>query len=161
MMKCTSCDVPLCRIERDGVPVDVCPECHGTMADAMRFKGIEKRQRTVWTGEQEREVEERAARSSGVRPVRCPKCLEKMAEVPVRVGGGGEVVLDFCRDCDVIWFADGKLELTLILVSRDRELRAAKYEEPAFPSILLQLTRRAEPPVNMDLLLQHGDETVH
>jgi Zn-finger nucleic acid-binding protein len=151
MLKCTTCNVPLCRIEYEGVPIEVCPECGGSLVDAMRFKGMERRQAHAPAVPDEPAFADQPEASPGP-PRRCSKCLAPMVQVPVRLGGG-VVTLGYCQDCDAIWFDRGGLDRARALARKDHELRAADRDEAAGRSALWQLPRKPEPAVKMDLLI--------
>ena len=144
-MKCTTCEVPLCRIDHEGTPMEVCPECGGNFVDAMRFKGMERRQARVRPGPEEQAIADQPEATPGL-PRRCSKCLAPMVQVPVRLGGG-VVQLGYCRDCDAIWFDRGGLKRAQVLARKDHQLRAEQLDEPAGRSALSQLPRKPEQPV--------------
>jgi Zn-finger nucleic acid-binding protein len=131
--------------------MEVCPECGGNFVDAMRFKGMERRQARVRPGPEEQAIADQPEATPGL-PRRCSKCLAPMVQVPVRLGGG-VVQLGYCRDCDAIWFDRGGLKRAQVLARKDHQLRAEQLDEPAGRSALSQLPRKPEPVVKMDLLV--------
>lgn len=137
MLKCPACEIPLCQMQYEGVPVRVCPDCRGALVDGGRLKCVERRREAHWTDSQKREIEEEVAAAPSRPPVRCPRCLAPMKIIPLKMGGG-KVRVDFCSVCNLYWFDRGELELVQILyekmegsrtfADRDRLERAALGE---------------------------------
>ncbi|MCG3128884.1 MAG: hypothetical protein CHACPFDD_03780 [Phycisphaerae bacterium] len=102
---CPVCDVRLAAGVMDGVEVRHCERCHGVLTSHDRFADIVRRRRQAFVGERPtaapidpRELE---------REVRCPSCQTRMETHPYY--GPGNVVIDTCAGCGVVWLDGGEL----------------------------------------------------
>ena len=137
MPKCPKCGVPLCATAYEGVRVQVCPECRGTLVESPCLRAIERRRERHWTGDEQRRITARVMAGDAASPVRCPKCFMYMEKV--RASRGGVTFhLDRCALCDAMWLDPGELDLVQIQYEQeidgrtpedwDRIERAARAE---------------------------------
>ena len=137
MPKCPKCGVPLCATAYEGVRVQVCPECRGTLVESPCLRAIERRRERHWTGDEQRRITARVMAGDAASPVRCPKCLMYMEKVRAS-RGGATFHLDRCAPCDAMWLDRGELDLVQIQYEQeidgrtpedwDRIERAARAE---------------------------------
>jgi Zn-finger nucleic acid-binding protein len=145
MMKCPSCQVPLCRLEYEGVPIHVCPDCRGSLVDAQRFRAIERRRERTWTDEEKSGIAASVARTGPSRSVRCPGCLAKMAHLSVPMGGSA-FRIGFCGSCNLLWFDRGEMDLAQILYEKEQDSLTAEERERVAGAALRRLPVREERP---------------
>jgi Zn-finger nucleic acid-binding protein len=104
-LRCPICQNTLSRASIDGCRALYCKKCRGILTDQPSFTKI---------------VNSRRARASGPpdkprplnpeelqRQIRCPYCGEMMETHPYY--GPGNIVIDTCRRCHVIWLDHGEL----------------------------------------------------
>jgi hypothetical protein len=107
-MNCLRCQVNMKKAERDGVLIDVCPECKGIWLDGGELdmlKAGERKQVPEILADARREII--AERSHLLQVVgMCPKCQRAHIEVTQRDG----VELDVCPYCHGAFFDDGEME---------------------------------------------------
>ena len=113
---CPVCNVNLTHATIDGLPVFHCPQCLGFLAHSDSFAEIVKQRRT-------------RARGPAVKPfpldphelerdIRCPYCGIKMSVHPYY--GPGNIVIDNCVSCKIIWLDYGELGKVVDAPGRDR-----------------------------------------
>jgi Zn-finger nucleic acid-binding protein len=138
---CSTCNIPLCRIEYEGVTVHVCPDCEGTLVGAEQFEAIERRRERTWTDDGKRQVEIGVHEAPVRDACRCPRCLLEMERIGMQIGDSG-FRLDVCKDCRLYWFDRGELEFAQILFEQEQDGRTEddlhKIERQAAASMQLQ-----------------------
>jgi Zn-finger nucleic acid-binding protein len=113
-MNCVRCQIKMKKAERDGVLIDVCPECKGIWLDGGELamlragEGMEKEE--ILADARAEILKERAEIASVVGM--CPKCQTAYLDA-VRHAG---VEVDICPSCKGMFFDDGELE-----IARQRE----------------------------------------
>jgi Zn-finger nucleic acid-binding protein len=119
---CPVCTAPLAKALLDSVhPIQYCEQCRGVLLPRSVFVDAINARRAFATGAptvpsplDERELERRVA---------CPLCREKMDVHPYF--GPGNIVIDSCTACDVIWLDFGELQQVTDAPGRDRGNRMA------------------------------------
>jgi len=136
-MKCPVCHILLCRIERGGVPISVCPECWGALVEYDRFRSMRKMQAgaAAAQGTQREPAEPRG--TDHVEPLRCPRCLAKMAKVKQGTQAA-PFHLDVCVPCGMIWFDKGELEVAEAALGRPGAPQASADEDLALRKALAE-----------------------
>jgi Zn-finger nucleic acid-binding protein len=109
MMKCPVCHIPLCRIDRGGVPISVCPDCWGALVEHDRFRSIRKKDARGVSAQEALPAPEAPRGTDHEEPLRCPRCLAKMAKVK-QGPQAAPFQLDVCAPCAMIWFDKGELD---------------------------------------------------
>jgi len=137
MPKCPKCGVPLCGTEYEGVHVQVCPQCRGTLVEPPRLRAIQRVRRRQWSDDEQRRITACVMAGDTAGRLRCPKCLMYMEKVRAS-RGGATFHLDRCAPCDAMWLDRGELDLVQIQYEQeidgrtpqdwDRIERAARAE---------------------------------
>jgi len=104
---CPVCDGPLLSAQIEEETVAQCATCGGFMAELESFQIIVARRRAQPTGGEITTKPFHAAELE--RAVSCPCCGQRMDTHPY--GGGGNVVVNTCERCTLIWLDAGKLAL--------------------------------------------------
>jgi len=118
MMKCPSCRVPLCRIEYEGVPIHICPDCQGSLVEDPRLDQVRKRRERVWSEQEVRRIAAEAGGHDTPGRVRCPMCLAWMEKVRA-AWNDTAFHLDRCAKCKVTWLDKGELDLLQIQYEKE------------------------------------------
>jgi Zn-finger nucleic acid-binding protein len=105
-LDCPVCATPLATGSIDGHPVSVCGLCRGFLAANHEFNDILPRRRAQCADRPS--IPQSLDRAELARRVACPKCAKTMDTHPY--GGGGNVVVDSCSACHLIWLDAGELE---------------------------------------------------
>lgn len=103
---CPVCRQPLGKAAVEGRPVFYCGVCRGFLTTNPEFTAIllHRRARTADQSSVPRSIDPAELR----RRVGCPKCKKAMDTHPY--GGGGNVVIDTCDRCQLIWLDAGEME---------------------------------------------------
>jgi Zn-finger nucleic acid-binding protein len=98
-----------------------CAQCHGMLISMEKFLPLVERLRAV----RDRPAAFAAApdRQADAKNLRCPLCDHPMDDHPY--GGPGNVTIDSCEECSVIWFDRG--ELRRIVVAPDPQPVYSNY----------------------------------
>jgi Zn-finger nucleic acid-binding protein len=113
---CPVCRLRLVMADLQGFPVEICPGCHGLLFHQDQYGKAVKNLR-AW------------ARTPAVepgpppmdelrRPVNCPSCRKPMSTHIY--GGPGNIVIDTCLDCGLVWLDHRELQRVLEAPGRDR-----------------------------------------
>ncbi len=102
---CPVCRVPLVSARIEGELVCYCGQCRGFLADTERF-GIIVGKRRALHGPNEKRIEPFDP-ADLQRTIRCPNCEQRMDTHPYF--GGGNVVVDTCEGCGLVWLDAGEL----------------------------------------------------
>lgn len=102
MMRCPHCGENLTGQKRQGGIVWHCQGCLGLAATLpVLYRALDRRQvRQIWHA---------AWETQSVGDVRCPSCSGAMSHVATAVPSG-ELLLDVCRKCHIVWFDAQELE---------------------------------------------------
>ncbi len=95
------------RIVKDGLCVDVCRSCHGTWLDGGEFLQL-----AANTDEAKQELLSLSWEASKKKR-RCPRCHSHMSESGFV---NYETQIDFCEECDGLWFDAGELKEALQII---------------------------------------------
>lgn len=122
-LPCPVCDTQLGKAAVEGHTVCFCGTCHGLLTTNDEFSGI--------LGKLRAEYADRAAAPRVIDPaelkrrVECPKCRRMMDAHPY--GGGGNVVIDTCDRCHLIWLDAGEMEMLARHKPRGNTLAAGDW----------------------------------
>jgi Zn-finger nucleic acid-binding protein len=103
---CPVCTDPLTKAAIEGQTICFCGTCRGFLTTNAEFSEVLMRRRAA-CGDQPsvpRSIDPVELR----RRVSCPKCRKPMDTHPY--GGGGNVVIDTCHRCHLIWLDAGEME---------------------------------------------------
>lgn len=124
MPKCPKCNIPLCRVEIQRVPVHTCPDCGGELVEDLRLKAIERRADPTWTEEQKDAFCRLADQSNDLGDILCPRCSRVMNKFLFRSYANLQV--DQCSECHCYWLDAGEMEKMQIFY---QEEMASRTEE--------------------------------
>lgn len=114
---CPVCRTPLANASIESHEMLYCTRCHGMLFDMEKFLPLLEvlREHRYWSRSSQ------APRDfDGGRVLNCPLCKHAMDEHPY--GGGGNINVDSCEPCDVLWLDRG--ELSRIVAAPDRDPQA-------------------------------------
>jgi Zn-finger nucleic acid-binding protein len=148
---CPACKTPMAQaLLDDTYPVHACANCRGVLVPRQAFARAVNSRRS-WASGPPREPRPLNPRDLD-RAMRCPFCAAKMETHPYY--GPGNVVIDSCAACDVIWLDAGELRQIVDAPGRDRGSRDGSMARPsALGSVLdaadLQDLTSSEDPLTM------------
>lgn len=117
---CPACAEPLrSALLDDAHPVHVCSTCRGVLIPRATFAGIIMVRR-AWASNPPAAAEP-LDRQALDRERKCPTCRERLATHPYY--GPGNVVIDTCAVCEVVWLDFGELRQIVDAPGRDRGSR--------------------------------------
>jgi Zn-finger nucleic acid-binding protein len=119
-VSCARCGGRLATAQLDGEhPIQCCTTCRGVLLPRPTFAHVVYTRRTWATSQpvpplplNQRELE---------RVVSCPACSKRMETHPYY--GPGNVIIDSCQPCDVIWLDFGELQQIAEAPGADRGVR--------------------------------------
>ena len=127
---CPSCRAPLLSAQIEEETVACCGQCGGFLAEMESFRVIVAKRRSCHSsGEKCTEPFDPAELE---RVLSCPRCKQPMDTHPYF--GGGNVVVNTCERCSVIWLEAGKLALIerylpyVHQIERTLTLRGGRYQ---------------------------------
>jgi len=138
------------RIVKDGLCVDVCRSCRGTWLDGGEFLQL-----AANTDEAKQELLSLSWEASKTKR-RCPRCHSYMSESGFV---NYETQIDFCEECDGLWFDAGELKEALQIIKasapttrrkRRRKTSSEKTVETAMPERLADESYRVLRPVRIE-----------
>ncbi len=102
---CPRCNTTLRGGMLDQFPVAFCPDCHGVLIDNQGIGNVIAIRRSEYQGADQtpKPFDPQALEVHG----NCPNCGEKMEVYPF--GGPGNVVMDGCRTCHMVWLDNGEI----------------------------------------------------
>jgi len=118
MPKCPKCNVPLCRVENQGVPLHTCPDCGGELIEDLRLGAIERRGNPDWTETEKDAFCRLADQSNDLNEVLCPRCSRVMRKFLFR--NYANLQVDQCPECRCYWLDAGEMEKMQILYGETR-----------------------------------------
>ena len=119
---CPLCRAPLAKaLLDDAFAVQHCERCRGILLARATFAEAIVRRRASDSGEPARPVP--LDRRELERVIVCPSCRSRMDVHPYY--GPGNVVIDSCQGCDLIWLDLGELEQITRAGGRDRGWRVS------------------------------------
>jgi Zn-finger nucleic acid-binding protein len=131
-MACAACKGPLAASLLDEQhPVQHCRNCRGVLAARTTFAGVVQARRAWATDPPAAPVP--LDKSELDRQLSCPSCQQPMITHPYF--GPGNVVIDSCPACDLVWLDFGELKQITAAPGKDRGRREApeppiSYEPP-------------------------------
>ncbi len=114
--RCPVCKAWLARASVDGYRGWHCLNCQGFLLDQSSFATIVKIRRTLASGPPEEP--QPLNREELKRNLDCPSCREPLDTHPYY--GPGNITVDTCRECHLIWLDHGKLRKIIHAPGRDR-----------------------------------------
>jgi Zn-finger nucleic acid-binding protein len=135
-LPCTRCKGALATAQLDDAhPVRYCTTCRGALVPRPTFAHVVQVRRTWATGQPAAPVA--LNRRELERAIACPSCSATMATHPYY--GPGNVVIDTCDACNLVWLDFGELKQIADAPGGDRGLR--KPPRPASSETLGPLER--------------------
>lgn len=117
---CPVCGFPMAHAVLDGEhPVDFCATCRGILLPRATFASVTNKRR-AWATDPPAEpvpLDRRALE----RELSCPKCRERFETYPHY--GPGNIVIDSCTSCDLVWLDFGEIRQIVDAPGRDRGSR--------------------------------------
>ena len=118
---CPVCRQPMAQaLLDDAHPVHACETCRGVLVPRPAFARVVNTRR-AWASSPPREPRALNPRDLE-RELRCPFCAARMATHPYY--GPGNIVIDACDNCDVVWLDFGELTQIVDAPGRDRGNRS-------------------------------------
>jgi Zn-finger nucleic acid-binding protein len=122
---CPVCSSPLAAAVMDDTPVHFCARCRGILLPRTTFAGIVAKRRSWATGPP---VDPRPLdRAALERAITCSSCGGRFETYPNY--GPGNVVIDNCTRCDVIWLDFGEIRQIVEAPGKDRGGRQVPPDE--------------------------------
>jgi Zn-finger nucleic acid-binding protein len=119
-VSCPGCHSQLFDASIDGCRGLHCSQCKGLLIDQSSFLTIVEYRRALAQGPPARPTP--LSRDHLQRQIRCPRCGEIMDTHPYY--GPGNIVIDRCSQCRVIWLDHGELGTIIDAPGRDRGIAA-------------------------------------
>lgn len=115
-LPCPLCRAPLAKALLDEAEaVEHCEQCHGLlMTRAVFAEAVDRRRSSESDVTMPAPIDKRELK----RQVTCPSCLARMDVHPYY--GPGNVVIDTCSRCDLVWLDFGELKQITEAPGRDR-----------------------------------------
>jgi Zn-finger nucleic acid-binding protein len=131
-LKCSICNGTLAKALIDHVhEVEFCEQCRGVLMARRTFAEIVARRRAWASGTPV--VPLPIDKSELERQVVCPACRNRMEVHPYL--GPGNIVMDSCAGCDLVWLDFGELQQIVDAPGRDRGTRdTPPVREPGYGS---------------------------
>jgi Zn-finger nucleic acid-binding protein len=118
--RCGVCDHPLAAaVLQAGTEVQYCERCRGVLLSRAHFASFVDRQR-AWAASPP-VVPMPLDRKALGRSLRCPNCRRDMSTHPYY--GPGNVIIDTCDGCDLVWLDFGELQQIVDAPGQDRGRR--------------------------------------
>jgi hypothetical protein len=119
-VKCSRCTGTLAKAQLDDAhPVLSCTSCRGILLPRPTFAHVVYTRRTWAMGQPV--PPEPLDRAELERFVACPSCAKRMETHPYY--GPGNVIIDSCGDCDLVWLDSGELKQIEDAPGGDRGIR--------------------------------------
>lgn len=118
-LSCPVCTTMLLRALLDAHPVDFCETCRGVLLPRQTFAGVVNARRAWATTTPADPVP--LEREELQRMLDCPRCRNPFETYPNY--GPGNVVIDSCRTCDLVWLDFGEMRQIVDAPGRDRGSR--------------------------------------
>jgi Zn-finger nucleic acid-binding protein len=117
---CPVCKVPMAHALLDGDhPVDFCASCRGALLPRATFAGVINKRRAWATDPPAEPIP--LDRRDLARELACPRCRRRFDTYPHY--GPGNVVIDSCTSCDLVWLDFGEIRQIVDAPGRDRGSR--------------------------------------
>jgi Zn-finger nucleic acid-binding protein len=119
-LRCTRCDGALATALLDANhPVKYCTTCRGVLLPRPTFAHVVQARRTWATGQPVAPLP--LNRTELDKVMSCPACAGRMAVHPYY--GPGNVIIDSCESCDLVWLDFGELKQIADAPGGDRGIR--------------------------------------
>jgi Zn-finger nucleic acid-binding protein len=116
---CPACEAPLARAMVDEYQVAHCEGCRGMLMPRRSFAEIVRRRRAWAAGPSVTPIPPDEAEMR--RRLECPNCGAPM--IVDRYYGAGNIVMDSCAACDLVWLDYGELKQVIDAPGLDRGTR--------------------------------------
>ena len=103
-MKCPVCALDLIVVERQGIELDFCIQCHGFWFDAGELELLTQ---VLGAATAVMDIASLTAVAAPEKARQCPRCDRAMDKV--KLGEGAAVIIDRCPRLDGLWFDAGEL----------------------------------------------------
>jgi Zn-finger nucleic acid-binding protein len=125
---CPVCDAALADASIESHEMLYCTRCHGMLLDMERFMPLLDvlREHRYWSRSCSSPRDRDAARI-----LHCPLCKQDMDVHPY--GGGGNVAVDSCEACGVLWLDRGELSRIVAAPDHDPVCQTAVYQTKDAP----------------------------
>jgi Zn-finger nucleic acid-binding protein len=114
-LSCPVCATPLVHALLDDHPIDFCETCRGVLLPRKTFAQVVNTRR-AWAGTPPEPVPLNTTDLN--RVLNCPKCGRRFDTYPTY--GPGNVVIDSCVTCDLVWLDFGEMRQIVDAPGRDR-----------------------------------------
>lgn len=123
--RCAACQTVLADASIDACQILYCTGCHGVLINMDRLVPLLQalREQRYWS----RSSQGPRARYAG-RILKCPLCRQEMDVHPY--GGGGNVDVDSCEACGVLWLDRGELSRIVAAPDRDPVVSSSSAAKP-------------------------------
>jgi Zn-finger nucleic acid-binding protein len=119
--RCPVCDVGMAyALLDDQHPIEFCAKCRGILLPRETFAGTVNKRRAWATSPPAEPVP--LERGALQRKLRCPKCGSSFETYPHL--GPGNVAIDSCAKCDLVWLDYAEMQQIVDAPGRDRGSRA-------------------------------------
>lgn len=109
-------------------PIDFCNKCRGVLLPRSTFAGVVNKRRAWATDPPAEPIA--LDREALNRELSCPKCSRRFDTYPHY--GPGNVVIDSCVSCDVVWLDFGEMRQMVAAPGRDRGSRNIPRVDDSF-----------------------------
>ena len=118
-LPCSQCQAPLVRAMLDEYQINYCEKCRGILVPRRSFAEVVRRRRAWAEGPPVTPIppDSREMR----RKITCPKCHARMTTDWYY--GPGNIILDRCDACDLVWLDYGELKQVVDAPGVDRGTR--------------------------------------
>jgi Zn-finger nucleic acid-binding protein len=122
---CPLCVIPLADASIESHQMLYCTRCHGMLLDMEKFLPLVEvlREHRYWS----RSSQAPRGLDAG-RALRCPLCKHEMDNHPY--GGGGNINVDSCEPCSVLWLDRGELSRVVAAPDRDPQVACQSHDAP-------------------------------
>jgi Zn-finger nucleic acid-binding protein len=152
-LSCVRCRGKLSMAQLDGAhPVQYCTTCRGALVPRPTFADVVYTRRTWATGAPVAPLPLDPAELQ--RVVHCPSCGSRMSTHPYY--GPGNVIIDGCETCNLVWLDFGELKQIADAPGPDRGVRkvqARPTSDALMPAERAALAAEDRPPNLLDVLL--------
>ena len=115
-------------------PVDFCTRCRGVLLPRQSFARVVHKRR-AWATEPPAEPVP-LHRAALTRELACPKCRRRFDTYPHY--GPGNVVIDNCTSCDLVWLDFGEIQQIVEAPGRDRGTRQIPQIDEDYANTVLR-----------------------
>lgn len=106
-MKCPNCKVKLERTQYEGVNIETCGQCKGSLVRKAKETAIKNRREKTKDDLLSELVASDGADTT--EKIRCPRCLSNMQKRTVKLGDQDGFITDTCKKCELVWLDEGEI----------------------------------------------------